>query len=380
MRAIRQLVPLVLALAALSLFAGCGDDESPPIDTGRPFVIDTSPADGATDVSPYPVVEVSFSEPMDLATIDTLTFYIEGLRAHSIAYDSTEYKATLYPAGLAEAGTEYDVHVEGEIKDAQGTAMEQEAVFSFTTGASDCAHLGDRFEPDDAIASATPVEIDVVYPGLTSCGSAERNDYYRFTLSEARTVVVWTEIAYADTEHVDWKVYFRREDGEPYGWMVIAAGAAGWATAYSHSFLPGTYWAEIGNYREGHIILYNLKVTTLPPAVDDEYEDNDFPDEAKPIEAGLHEGLRGAGVDSDYFSIGLTAGQTLTITVTEDPATSVTRRVEIASATGSTYAGGAYDEGPVVVSWTAAQTGTHLIYVRWWADDIVYSLNVEVTP
>jgi hypothetical protein len=34
----------------------------------------------------------------------------------------------------------------------------------------------------------------------------------------------------------------------------------------------------------------------------------------------------------------------------------------------------------VVVSWTAAQTGTHLIYVRWWADDIVYSLNVEVTP
>lgn len=379
MRAI-GLVIGIAGVAALCFFAGCGDDESPR-DTSAPTVIATDPIEGATGISPYPVVQVWFSEEMDPATIDTLTFYIEGLRGYSVLYDATEHKATLYPAVLAEAGTEYDVHVAGEVEDASGNAMGQEAVFAFTTGERDCEHLGDRFEPNDVIASATPVEVDVVYPGLTSCGGAERDDYYRISLSESKKIVVMADVSYADTAHVSWKINFRREDGKDYSTLGTGVDSTGGVETYHYTFLPGTYWIEVGNYYESsHLVLYHLTVAGLDPVEDDQYEDNDFFDEAKPIEPGLHEGLRGAHVDDDYFSIDLAVGQTLTITVTEVPAITDTRRVRIARPTGSTLAGGNYQTGPVAVSWTATQAGEHLIDVQWWTDGIIYNLNVEVTP
>jgi hypothetical protein len=372
---------LCVGIAALCLFAGCGDDNESPKDVTPPTVVDTSPADQATDVSPYPVVEVWFSEAMDAATIDTLTFFVDGLHAHSVAYDEADHKATLCPATLAEADSEYDVHVESEVEDAAGNAMGEDVVFSFTTGAQDCVHLADRFEPNDVIAAATPVEVDVVYPGLTSCGGAERTDYYRFTLTDTAKVTVMTQTAWVDTEYVSWQINFRREDGDDYATLGTGVHWAGETKTYYYSFLPGTYWVEIGNnYEVSHIVLYNLTVATSAPATDDEYEDNDFVDQAKPVEPGLLENLRGAHVDADYFSIGLNEGETLTITVTESPAITDTRRIRITNAAGATRAGGSYQEGPVELSWTATETATHLILVEWWQDGIVYSLNVEVTP
>jgi hypothetical protein len=376
---------VALCLPALCLLAGCGDggSDGTPEDTTPPTVLGSTPAEGATDVSPYPVIQVLFSEAMDSASIDTLTFHIDGVRAYLVAYDAAEHKATLYPAGLLQPGTAYTAHVDTAVTDASGNAMEQEVAVHFTTGPLDCDHLQDRFEPNDDIASATPVEPSALYPGLTSCGGAERTDYYRFTLAEARKINVSTISAYADTARVDWKIHFHRADGQEYATLGTSMRAAGGTESFDYSFLPGTYWVEIGKYySDSHLVLYHLKMESLDPVPDDEFEDNDFPDEARPIEPGLHEGLRGAFVDADYFSIDLTAGQTITVTATEVTSTGTSYRLVVTNAAGGTYTGHDGQDAhatPAVESWMATQTGKHLILIMWWADNVVYNLNVEVS-
>ena len=370
----------LLAIALPCLIAGCGDNESSPTDKAGPTVTATSPADEATDISPYPIVKMWFSEAMDPATLDTLAFHIEGLRAHSIAYNPAEHKATLYPAGLAEPGTEYEVRVKAEVEDASGNAMSDDFVFSFTTGPIDCEHLRDRFEPNDSMAYARPVEMDVEYPCLVSCGNVERTDIYSFTLTEPRLINVVTQAAYADTEDVGWKIHFRRADGEYYTTLGTGIEPGRLTADFHYTFLPGTYFVETGkSYGNSHFVLYSLTVETSEPAADDGYEDNDFPDEARPITPGRHEGLRGPYLDADWFSIDLVEGQTLTVTATEITATGTTRRLRIANATGASYTSHTDTVNPAVESWTATVTGKHLMKIRWW-DDVVYDLDVEVTP
>ncbi|HVP58879.1 MAG TPA: Ig-like domain-containing protein [bacterium] len=381
---------LAIALAVVALVAGCGDNGSPSgpgKDTTPPTVLSTVPTAGATDVSPYPIVEVHFSEAMDPTSIDTLTFYIDGVRAGLVTCDSTRHKARLFPFTVVSPSTEYTVHIETGVKDSSGNAMAQAVVFHFTTGDLDCAHLRDRFEPDDDIASATSIETDASYPGLTSCGGAERYDYFRFTLAETKQVKVTMYVASVtpgDAGSFSWGLDFLREDGESYsptGWGVHVPGGT---LIQHHTLLPGTYWLKLGNqHTDGRLMLYRLKLEALDPAPDDQYEDNDFPDEATPIEPGLLENLKGAYVDVDYYSLNLTTGQTITATATELTTTGTHYRLAIADTVGNFYTvqdSSDAHANPGVQTWTATVTGKHLIYVNWWADDVDYTLNVGVTP
>jgi len=379
---------LVLGLLALSLAGGCGDNTSGGTDedTTPPTVLGTTPTDGATDVSPYPVVQVRFSEAMDPASIDTLTFHMVGIQAGAITYDAAQHRATLYPATVVAPSTEYTVHVEPGVMYASGNAMESVVVFHFTTGALDCAHLRDRFEPDNDIASATPIEIDATYPGLTSCGDGERYDYYRFTLAAAKQIKVTAYVASvtpADTGSFSFLIALLREDGQRYAASGYGPGVAGATLTHRHTFLPGTYWIEVGNQRDdARLLLYRLKVEVLDPIPDDQYEDNDFPDQATPIEPGLLENLKGTYVDIDYYSVNLTAGQTITATATEVTSTATNYRLAIADTIGNFYTsqdGSGANTSPGVQTWTATETGKYLIYVAWWGDNVTYTLNVEVS-
>jgi hypothetical protein len=368
---------LLLAATVFCAFYGCGS-ESPP-ELGA-TIVETSPANGATDISPYPAVAVRFSAPMNAATIDTLSFYIEGVRARAIVYDDADHIATLYPVTVLAPQTPHTVHVDDTIEDAEGVTLDHVFAFTFTTGPLDCEHLGDRFEPNGNIATATPVEIDTDYYGISSCG-ADDADYFRFTLTDTAKVNVVTEGAYVDSEEVYWKVNFWREDGDYYatrGTSIKSAGAH--PPGLDYTFLPGTYYVETGRYYgDAHKVVYHLKLETGAPAPDDQYEDNDFPDEARPISPGLHESLRGAYVDRDMFSLDLDAGQTLTVTATEVTATGTTRRLEIMSESGATYTGHSDHVNPAVETWTAAKAGKYLICVTWWSDNVIYNLDVQVS-
>jgi|GEM_PF-2225746 len=377
---------VALCVSALCVLSGCGDEGGTPKDTTPPTVLGTTPADEATDISPYPVVQVRFSEAMDPASIDTLTFHVVGIQAGAITYDAAQHKATLYPATVVAPSTEYTVRVEPGVTDASGNAMESAVVFHFTTGALDCAHLRDRFEPDNDIASATPVEIDATYPGLTSCGDGERYDYYRFTLAAAKQMKVTIYVASVtpgDTGSFSFRIALLREDGQRYAAAGYGTAVAGATLIHRHTFLPGTYWIEVGNqHDDARLLLYRLKVEALDPIPDDQYEDNDFPDQAAPIEPGLLGNLKGTFVDIDYYSVNLTAGQTIIATVTEVTSTATDYRLAIADTTGNFYTsqdGTGANTSPGVQTWTATETGKYLIYVAWWGDNVTYTLNVEVS-
>jgi len=375
-----QVAITALTLAALSLFGGCGDDDSsgPDGDTAAPTIVAASPSDGASDVTPYPIVEVQFSEAMDPATIDTLSVQIEGVRSYLVSYDSTEHTVTLYPATVLEAATEYAILVEASVTDLAGNALEQAATIDFTTGVRDCDHLADRFEPNDVLASATHLELDTPYIGLTACGGAERIDFYSFTLTEKKKVLARSDDIYADTS-ISWKIHFRRGDGEYYCTQGTSIGPTEDPTDFYYTFFPGTYYVETGkDYADSHFVIYHLTLETSDPALDDAYEDNDFGDEATPITPGRHEGLRAAYLDADVFAIDLAAGQTLTVTMTEVTDKQGLRRLNIQNIDGGNYTGHTDSADPAVESWTAATTGTYYISIIWWTDDVIYDLDVEV--
>lgn len=375
---------IVALVSAVGVFGGCGDDSSSNgVDTTPPAVVITAPADGAVNIPPYPVplVQVQFSEAMDPATIDTLNFHIDGLLSDSIAYDSGEHTASLWPPSTIRSATQYTVHVEPGVTDLAGNAMQGQFVFHFTTGGVDCAGLADQFEPNDNSGSAAQVTIGETYHGLTSCGAAERWDWYSFTVTEPSMITVSTPAVYLDTSRVHWNINFTTEDGHYYATLGTSLySPQEHVESFHFTFMPGTYKVQVGkSYADPHLAVYDLEIVASAPAEDDEYEDNDFPDQATPLSPGLYEGLKGAYLDFDYFAFTLRAGQTITATVTEVTTIGTLRRVEITSAGGYPFTGDTNYDNPAVVSWMASENTTYLVMVGWWADGVVYNLDVAVT-
>jgi hypothetical protein len=122
--------------------------------------------------------------------------------------------------------------------------------------------------------------------------------------------------------------------------------------------------------------IYNFIIETSEPCIDDEYEDNDFEDEATPITAGLHEGLRGCHVDADHYRIEMAQGETLKVTMSEVSSVGGTRSLNIWGP--GVNVGGRANQVEPRVEMVLAQAGTYYIRTQWWADGVIYDLNVEV--
>ncbi len=97
-------------------------------DTTAPTVRTTTPATGATNVSPTAAFNISFSEPMDTGTV---TVDLSPTASVELSWDAESTTLTaLAPAGLA-FGTSYTVTLNG--KDVAGNALGGTTTFSFTT-------------------------------------------------------------------------------------------------------------------------------------------------------------------------------------------------------------------------------------------------------
>ena len=103
-----------------------------------PYVLATSPADGATGVEGDGAVRATFSRPMQAATINTDTFRVSGLHsgalAGTVSYDADTHRATF----LASNGMPEDSYtatilagVTG-VKSAEGKSMLQTYTWRFT--------------------------------------------------------------------------------------------------------------------------------------------------------------------------------------------------------------------------------------------------------
>ena len=370
-----------LALAVLigfaSMLTGCGDDGG-GVAVVTPRVTQTFPEDGAAGVDLTIAISVWFSRDMEEATLDSV--YVLEIPASQREYDSSEKKLTLYPDGMLDPDSTYHVRVSSYCMDMDGNNLAQDYTFSFTSGQFICDDMLDRFEPNDDVSSATPIEIGVTYPMLVSCGDGERRDFYEFTLDAPAKVTATTKMANMDTSYVSWWIFWVNENGDDYVTRGTSFEEGDSTASFHYSFLPGTYYVMVGKSEvDHHFVVYDLTLETSDACPDDEYEDNDFLYEAAPITPGTYEDLRGCYVDADFFAIDLTTGQTLTVTVTEITTNDYLKRLVIYDPDLYSKTGDTDWDNPKTESWTAEMDGPHYFQVRWWSEEVIYNLNVEVS-
>lgn len=131
----------------VSVMAGCGGggggysySASTPGDTMAPAVLSTAPDSGASDVATGTTVSAVFSEPMDPATLDTITFTLEDSGgnpvAGTVAISNGDATATFTPNAPLDSAASYTATVTTQAHDAAGNALASNYVWSFTTQAA----------------------------------------------------------------------------------------------------------------------------------------------------------------------------------------------------------------------------------------------------
>jgi hypothetical protein len=127
------------------LAAGCGGEsystQSISIDTTKPGVVYTAPANRDTGVGTNITISVTFSKPMDPATIRTNTFTLSApdgsaVSASLIGYDAANSIAQFNPATNLSPTTIYTATIDKGVADQMGNAMGANYSWSFMTGPS----------------------------------------------------------------------------------------------------------------------------------------------------------------------------------------------------------------------------------------------------
>lgn len=143
-----------LALLVVALGAACGNGadtpNNPSVNDGgttgdggdldarsstTPKVVSVSPAAGATGVALNGNVSVTFSQPMDAASLTTATFTLTsaaGVVPGTIVYDNSI--AVFWPAAHLASNALFTATITTGAKSASGVALAQTVTSSFTTG------------------------------------------------------------------------------------------------------------------------------------------------------------------------------------------------------------------------------------------------------
>ena len=196
----------------------------------------------------------------------------------------------------------------------------------------------------------------------------------------------------AETTRIDFHITFRHAASqwsylelmrggfdEPYLTRWWHSTEAGSTDVVSFTFLPGTHrYCYNATVAPGEYILYDIELTTSEPCRDDAFEDNDWYQAAVPIAEGTYADLWSCPGDADWFEVDVEEGQTLTVTVTRDadPAER-SMGIWLPDGTGITTVG--TTDNPLVVDWTATETGTYRIDTRCWTDSEGYEMVVDVS-
>ena len=107
-------------------------------DNTAPTIVSRNPSNGATSQAINTNVTVTFSEPMDPATINTTTISLAPTSggsavAATVSYDAATNTATLNPTADLAYNTSYTLTVTTGVKDVAGNALAAQSTSSFTT-------------------------------------------------------------------------------------------------------------------------------------------------------------------------------------------------------------------------------------------------------
>ncbi|HIC70366.1 MAG TPA: hypothetical protein EYO90_12685, partial [Candidatus Latescibacteria bacterium] len=146
------------------------------VDSIRPEVLTSDPASDEENVSPAKSqLSITFSEPMDPASIGSLSFRIHnGATFLSLAVEpiDTTNTVSLIPEGGLLPGTRYTVEVSAAIQDTAGNRPEDAISFGFATA---IPQLTDTVPPADSTDVSVDVDLRAIFdaPLLTAALGAD---------------------------------------------------------------------------------------------------------------------------------------------------------------------------------------------------------------
>ena len=123
------------SVAFVGLFSGCAKDDFEQIDFVCPLVIATDPINGATSVALNKIITATFNVEMNAATITSSSLIIRHgttVIAGTISYAGTT--ATFTPTSPLAPNTVYTGRVTTSVRDVKGNALQEDFVWTFTTG------------------------------------------------------------------------------------------------------------------------------------------------------------------------------------------------------------------------------------------------------
>lgn len=140
-----------VVLSAALVAAGCGGDggdgsglggegpDASALDRDRPTVTYVTPSNGANDVGTNARLTVTFSEPMDSASLAAALSLVDEASgsevAQHVAYDAANNIATLAPQAALAASARYRAEVSTAAKDLAGKALASAYTWRFGTAA-----------------------------------------------------------------------------------------------------------------------------------------------------------------------------------------------------------------------------------------------------
>jgi Protein of unknown function (DUF3494). len=260
----------IVVMLLIAFSTSCKKEEDPIIITGdSPTVSSSDPANSATGVALNRSVAVVFSEPMDQATITSLTFTLnQGSTpiAGTITYSGST--ATFTPSANMEASKVYSGTITTGAKNVDGTAMEANHTFSFTTGtASD--NVLPLVSSNDPASNATGVARNKVVSIVFSKNmNASTINSTTFTLKQGNASVAGTVSVSGTTASFAATSLLAASTTYTAAITTGAKDLAGnaLATGTTWSFTTGTASAAIGAVNLGtagnFVILAKTKVST----------------------------------------------------------------------------------------------------------------------
>ncbi|MEX0996477.1 MAG: Ig-like domain-containing protein [Flavobacteriaceae bacterium] len=126
----------ILSIMFVALFAGCDKDDFDETFGVCPLVVSTDPANGDINVPLNKVITVTFNETMNPATLIQGGITLEGTSEVSgtVTYDQSNFTASFTPSEEMESNTTYTGRVKTSVKDLDGNALQEEYVWTFSTG------------------------------------------------------------------------------------------------------------------------------------------------------------------------------------------------------------------------------------------------------
>ena len=127
---------LSFTIAIIALFTGCVDDNYPDNTGIYPIAASTSPENSSINVPLDQIITVDFNVALNPSTVNQISFTLQGTAPVSGTVSYSDKKATFSPDAPLNTNTTYTAKLTTSIKGVDGNPLQQDYIWTFSTGSS----------------------------------------------------------------------------------------------------------------------------------------------------------------------------------------------------------------------------------------------------